>query len=406
MSPGDDSTEHEPRHLDSALVPRPRLGDLTGAFGDLGTLLPLAAGLVVVAGVDPAGFFVAFGLSTLLAGIAFRLPMPVQPQKAVAAAAIAEGWRASWVYGAALAMGLLWLALAATPLLRWLREAVPPFIARGVQLGLAFTLALQAVLLLATSLPLAFVALMLLALTLRERSLGVALTVLVALALMPRASLALAFAPAFPAIALPTPADALEGMFRGGLAQMPLTLANAIIATVALSSRYFPQVPLTERRLAVSTGLMNVGGALLSAGPFCHGAGGLAAQHLYGARTLWKNVIEGGLALALGLFFAPTLAPLLSSFPMPLLGALLLIVALELLSSAQGLYGWQGWIATAMAVVAVAANVGIAFVAGFVIAYAVRFGVHRGWLPRLSGKTPAEYLARVPQRIFGQTRAA
>jgi len=73
---------------------QPQLGDLGGAFGDLGTLLPLAAGLVIVSGVDARGFFITFGIATILSGFAFRLPMPVQPQKAVAAAAIAEQWPA------------------------------------------------------------------------------------------------------------------------------------------------------------------------------------------------------------------------------------------------------------------------------------------------------------------------
>lgn len=387
-------------------VTRPRLGDLGGAFGDLGTLLPLAGGLVIVAGVDPGGFFIAFGLATVLAGLAFRLPMPVQPQKAVAAAAIAEGWRAGWVYGAALGMGVFWLVLAATPLLTWLRQVVPTFIARGVQLGLAFTLGAQAVLLLATSAPLAAVSVVLLAVTLRYRLFGVALTLAAAVALMPRDQSLLTLAPSLPALGLPAAPDVLDGMLRGGLAQMPLTLANAIIATAALTGRYFPERPATERRLAFSTGLMNLGGALLSAGPLCHGAGGLAAQHFYGARTVWKNLIEGALALVLGLFFAPGLSSLLSAFPLPLLGSLLLLVALELLSSAQGLYGWQGWIASGMAVLAVALNIGVAFLGGFVLAYAVRLAVHRGWLPPLKGKTPAEYLARIPQRIFGTARAA
>lgn len=385
---------------------RPRVGDLTGAFGDLGTLLPLAAGLVAVAGVDPGGFFVAFGIATLLAGFAFRLPVPVQPQKAVAAAAIAEGWRATQVYGAALGMGVAWLVIAGTPLLTWVRQLVPTFIARGVQLGLAFTLGAQAVVLLATSAPLAVLGILLLGVTLRYRLLGLALTIVAAVALMPPGSLVLAVAPALPNLAAPTLGDTLEGMLRGGVAQMPLTLANAIIATAALSARYFPGQPVTERRLAVSTGLMNVGGAVLAAGPFCHGAGGLAAQYFYGARTIWKNVIEGTLALVLGLFFAPSLSSLLTAFPMPLLGALLLLVALELLSSAQGLYGWQGWIATGMAVVAVALNIGVAFASGFLFAYGVRYAVHRGWLPRLKGKTPAELLARIPQRVFGPVRAA
>ncbi|MBU6422716.1 MAG: hypothetical protein KGQ88_01625 [Chloroflexi bacterium] len=387
-------------------MPRPRLGDLVGAFGDVGTLLPLAAGLVIVAHVDPAGLFVTFGLATLLSGIAYRLPVPVQPQKAVAAAAIAERWPAGQVYGAALGMGLFWLVVAATPLLAWLRRTVPAFIARGVQLGLAFTLGLQAVLLLARSVPLAVVALALLAVTLRYRLLGIALTIAAAVALMPRDVVGLALVPALPTLSLPRGADVLDGMLRGGIAQLPLTLANAIIATASLGARYFPERPIAERRLALSTGAMNVAAALLSGAPLCHGAGGLAAQYFYGARTQWKNVIEGSLALALGIFFAPGLGSALAAFPMPLLGSLLLLVALELLSSARGLFGWQGWIATAMAVLAVATNIGLAFFAGFAIAAAVRAAVHRGWLPRLKGRTPAEYLARLPELVSGETRAA
>lgn len=387
-------------------VRRPHLGDLSGAFGDLGTLLPLAAGLVIVSGVDARGFFVTFGIATIVAGFAFRLPLPVQPQKAVAAAAIAEGWPATQVYGAALGMGLLWLVVAATPLLSCLRRVIPAFIARGVQLGLAFTLGGQAVLLLARSVPLAVVGVVILAVTLRYRLLGIALTIAAAIALMPRETLSLAFAPALPTLRLPDLSDAFAGMLAGGIVQMPLTLTNAIITTAALSARYFPDHPVTERRLAISTGLMGLGGAVLSGGPFCHGAGGLAAQHFYGARTVWKNLIEGGLALVLGLFFAPGLSSLLAAFPMPLLGSLLLLVALELLSSAQGLFGWQGWIATGMALLALTTNIGVAFVGGFVLATVVRYSVHQGWLPTLKGKTPAEYLARIPQTIFGSTRSA
>lgn len=385
---------------------RPRAGDVTGAFGDLGTLVPLAAGLVLIAHVDAAGFFVAFGVATLVSGFAFRIPLPVQPQKAVAAAAIAEGWRADWVHGATLGMGALWLVLALTPLLGWIRQVVPSFIARGVQLGLAFTLGMQAILLLAASLPLAAVGMVILGVTLRHRLLGIAFALVTALVLMPRDALAMTLAPSLPTFGLPAPPDVVEGMLRGGFAQMPLTLANAIIATAALSARHFPAADVTERKLAISTGAMNLFAVAVSGGPLCHGAGGLAAQYFYGARTVWKNIIEGGLALTLGLFFAPGLGAFLAAFPAPLLGALLLLVALELLSSAQGLYGWQGWIATAMAFVAVAVNVGVAFLAGFVLAYAVQFAVRRGWLPRLKGRTPAEVLARIPQRIFGPARAA
>lgn len=45
-------------------------------------------------------------------------------------------------------------------------------------------------------------------------------------------------------------------------------------------------------------------------------------------------------------------------------------------------------------------NIGAAFVAGLVAAYLLREAVRRGWLPRLKGMTPAELIARIPQRLF------
>mgnify|MGYP000253428675 CR=1 FL=1 len=381
-------------------MPRPTVGDAAGALGDLGVLVPLAAGLIVVTKVDPGGFFVTFGLATLIAGFAFQLPMPVQPQKAVAAAAITEGWRASQVYGAALGMGVLWLVLAATPMLTWLQRVVPPFVARGVQLALAFTLGIQAIGLLRTNAPMTLLALVLLIVTFRFRVAGVLLTIAAALVLMPREAFEATLALSLPSLALPSVGDTFGGMVRGGIAQMPLTVTNAIIATAALATRYFPDHAPTERRLAASTGLMSIGGAVLGGGPLCHGAGGLAAQYFYGARTIWKNVMEGTVAIGLGLFFAPGLSAALSAFPLPLLGGLLLLVAIELLSSARDLFGWQGWIATGTGVIGAAWNIGAAFVGGLLLAYAVQFAVHRGWLPRLKGITPAELIARIPARLF------
>jgi hypothetical protein len=61
-------------------ITRSRPGNVVGALGDLGTLVPVAAGLVI--GIDAGRFFVAFGLGTIAAGVLFGPPMPLQPQKA------------------------------------------------------------------------------------------------------------------------------------------------------------------------------------------------------------------------------------------------------------------------------------------------------------------------------------
>ncbi len=301
-------------------LPRPVIGDVTGALGDLGTVLPLAAGMILVAGIDPAAFFVTFGLASLLAGLAFRLPLPVQPQKAIAAAAIGQPWSPALVYGAGLGSGLIWLVLAGTPALRWLGRVVPSFIAQGVQLTLAATLGLEALRLLASDARLGAIALLLFVVSFWARLTALALTMLIAVLLTPAATYEMTWAPTLPSLHLPAVVDVTSGMLRGGFAQLPLTLAYAIFATVALSAVYFPQRPLTVGRLGMSTGFMNVGSALMGGVPLCYGAGGLAAQHLYGARTVWKNVFEAGVALTIGLFFAPAVRPALQGFPTPLLG--------------------------------------------------------------------------------------
>ncbi len=38
--------------------------EIAGSFGDLGTLLPIAVGMVVLNGLDPLGVFLTIGLFT------------------------------------------------------------------------------------------------------------------------------------------------------------------------------------------------------------------------------------------------------------------------------------------------------------------------------------------------------
>jgi hypothetical protein len=61
-------------------------GDVGGAFGDLGTFLPHVVGAITVAGLAPAGVLASFGLCYVATGLFYRLPIPVQPMKAVSAA--------------------------------------------------------------------------------------------------------------------------------------------------------------------------------------------------------------------------------------------------------------------------------------------------------------------------------
>jgi len=62
----------------------------------------------------------------------------------------------------------------------------------------------------------------------------------------------------------------------------------------------------------------------------CHGAGGLAGQYYFGARTGGTNIIEGLIEISLGLFLAGSIVTLFSLFPKSILGAMLIMVGIEL----------------------------------------------------------------------------
>ena len=83
--------------------------ELAGAFGDLGTDLPLIVGMILAAKLDSTSVLVAYGLMQILTGVVYRLPMPVQPLKAVATLVITQHIAADIIYGSGLAIGIAML---------------------------------------------------------------------------------------------------------------------------------------------------------------------------------------------------------------------------------------------------------------------------------------------------------
>ena len=128
--------------MDSSAPPSFRLtwAEVAGAFGDIGVLLPLAVALITVNGLPATSVFFGVGVAYVLTGLVYRLPLPIQPLKAVAAIAIAEGLSGSTVVAAGWLMGLLLLLLAATGAARWLTRLFTRPVIRGIQLGLGLML--------------------------------------------------------------------------------------------------------------------------------------------------------------------------------------------------------------------------------------------------------------------------
>lgn len=81
----------------------------------------------------------------LITGWYFRIPMPVQPLKALAAIAIAKQFSPGVIEAGALLMAASLLVLAFTGAIDRLHAIVPAAVVRGIQLGLAYILVKSAV---------------------------------------------------------------------------------------------------------------------------------------------------------------------------------------------------------------------------------------------------------------------
>ncbi len=222
-------------------------GETGGAFGDLGTLLPILLGAVAVAGMSAGGVLVGFGVFLMATRLIYRLPLPVQPMKAVGALVVAGGLAPGEVAAAGIAGGLILLALTLGGATAWAARVVPGSAILGLQLGVGATMAWIGVGL-AWGGPLsAGVALALLVAIprLAPRLPAVPLALLGAVAADLAAGSALPALPtlslSLPQLVLPASLDETwRGLVVGALPQLPLTLANAVLLPALLAREMFP----------------------------------------------------------------------------------------------------------------------------------------------------------------------
>lgn len=316
--------------------------ELAGAFGDMGTDVPLLIGAALAAGLDGTSVLVMFGIMQILTGLAYRLPMPVQPLKAMAAIVIAQQTSAATLYGAGLAIGVVMLLLAVTGLLDWLARVVPKCVVRGIQFGLGLQLASVALgkFVQADGVPgyaLATGAFVIIVLLLGNRRFPAAIpVVLLGLAYavtfnLDGGQLAGSFAFHLPALHVPQPADILTGFLVLALPQIPLSLGNSVLATRQLTEDLFPERRFTIRKIGLTYALMNLVNPWFGGVPTCHGSGGMAGHFAFGGRTGGSVIIYGLIFLMLGLFFGMGFDHIAKAFPLPMLGILLLFEALALI---------------------------------------------------------------------------
>lgn len=329
------------------------LAEISGSLGDLGTLLPLMIALAAKGYIDLGSTLVFSGIFNVLTGVVFGIPLPVQPMKAIAAAAISarEDPSMGVVVAAGQWVGAAVFLMSITGLLRAAVSFVPIPVVKGIQLGAGLSLIIGA----GSSLlqPLHWLHP---ALDNRLWALA-AFLVLIFTQNMPRFPYALGFfllalvlalvqvlvsggdQSSLPWFQVWRPHFVLPSWIGAGdapalwmaVGQLPLTTLNSIIAVSALASDLLPDIPSPSvTSIGFSVALMNLSGTWFGAMPVCHGAGGLAAQYRFGARSGASVIILGLFKVVLGLLFGQTLVNLLTEIPHGLLGVMVVAAGLEL----------------------------------------------------------------------------
>ena len=341
----------DPEKIDSP-VPRRWIrfdrNELAGAFGDIGTDLPLVVGMILAARLDVASVLVMFGAMQILTGIFYGMPMPAQPLKAVAVLVIATQTAGQKItpeilYGGGLAIGLTMLLLTVTGLVDWLGKIIPKTVVRGIQFGLGLQLASLA---LKDYVPkdgapgfwLAGAAFAIAILLYGNRKFPAAIFLIllggiyaIVLTKLNLFAAAQSVGLNFPKVHVPKVDDVKTGFLLLALAQIPLSIGNSILAARQTAQDLFPDRAPGLKKISLTYSLMNLLNPFFSGVPTCHGSGGLAGHYAFGARTGGSVVIYGTLYLVLGFFFSHGFENVIQVFPLPILGVILLFEGLALM---------------------------------------------------------------------------
>ena len=335
-------------------------------MGDLGTLLPLLIALTSNNSIYlPQALFFA-GLVNFLTGLYVDIPMCVQPMKSIAAVAIAQSMTKEQVSCSGVLMGLIVIFINVTNLVEFINILIPKSVVYGMQLGVGLKLFISGMTYIKdlswiSSLDCVVTGLSTGVMTLYlmrahntssiSRLPPAAITIFtIAIVLaciqinMTNPPTPFTFSPSSPVIWAfhnTTPSDWSSSFFQLALPQLPLTTLNSIISVCALADNLYPELKtqrphdssptvISRYEMGLSIGVFNLIGCLFGAMPICHGAGGLAAQHKFGARTGSSVIFLGTVKMIVAVFFGNFCIVVFEAIPKSVLGVMLAFAGAEL----------------------------------------------------------------------------
>jgi SulP family sulfate permease len=338
------------------------LNEFSGSLGDLGVLIPISFALITINGYSPFYIFFFWGLAYLFAGWYFKIPLSVQPLKAMAVICIASGFEGNIIFAASILIGMILIVLSLTGVIDIVRKWFTHAMIRGLQLSLGLILANKALTLLldsgtflidppisaALNLGLLLICILLFLLLQKISKKTPVSLIMVAIGigfgfLMAKGTLKV------PELVHSVSLDFLDfNLFASALIllvipQLPLTLGNAIYSASDLARKLYEERAerATEKRLSLSIGVSNVLIGLFGGFPICHGAGGIAAHYKFGGRTGGTMIIVGSVLILIAIsggFFIE----FIYLIPVPVLSFLLLVTSLELIKLVKDLKYAEG----------------------------------------------------------------
>jgi SulP family sulfate permease len=383
--------------------------EIAGSLGDLGTLLPIAIGMILINGLSPTGMFFSIGIYYILSGMYYGITVPVQPMKVIGAYAIATAMTPSQVLASSALMGLFLLIIGGTNAITLIGKYTPKPVVRGVQISTGTLLMAQGVKFMIGSskfqmarqlaepyltiqhigpLPvgivIGIVGGVLTLLLLENRKFPAGLVVILGgifLGLVlgthegfDKLKIGIYF-PKWLPFGLPAGADFAFAFFALALPQLPMTIGNAVIANADLSYEYFGKdsQKVTYRSLTLSMALINLLSFVVGGMPLCHGAGGLAAHYRFGARTAGSNLMIGILFLALAFFLGIHALSVVYLLPMAILGVLLIFAGGQLALTVIDMKTRKDlFVSLLMLGITMASNLAAGFLVGIVVAYVLK----------------------------------
>ncbi|CAO3609196.1 unnamed protein product [Cunninghamella echinulata] len=366
--------------------------EISGSLGDLGTFLPILISLTVAGQINLTSTLWFSGIFNILSGFYFQACVPTQPMKSIAASVLAANMSIQENMAAGIGISRT---------INLVGNYTPIAVIRGIQVGTGFSL-IKTAYKMVSSLSWQMTGG---AHQWADNNVWLLLSFIFVFSCyhtkIPSALILFLIGVIFAFIQLYdpntqpsgqrpaiggyypdtiihiSPSEFRDGFVNAGLGQIPLSVLNSVIGLCSLMDDLFPDKHTNNNEVAMSVGVMNLIQCFFGAMPLCHGAGGLAGQYRFGARSETAVIILGTCKLILGILFGKSLVGLFDLFPKSILAAMLFVSSIELASAGKAITAGETdekkknekWIVMLVtATVITVYNTGIGFLAGLIAA--------------------------------------